>query len=341
MLQPSALVFGRSPAMRTLLEQAEHLAPQRYPLLILGERGTGKSVLARYIHARSGREGPLIEESVSGLQPQLELAELVGHARGAFTGAVTDQIGLIEAAHRGTFFLDEIGNASVAVQQILLRLLERQAVRRIREARDRPVDVRFLAATNADLSAAILRGDFRADLKDRFGPFVLSVPSLRERRDEVLPLAHYFVEREAAALGFSAPPALGSEVCDALLAARWPGNVRELEQVCQFAVCWAEPGGEIGLGHLPPTFVAPLGPVLQRRHDRSRAAEARRRLRQQKLADVRDALARTGGNKTRAARLLRISRQQVHRILAAAAAGALGLGDVLVDLVCNVSSCLG
>jgi two-component system response regulator HydG len=317
MTQQLRLVFGTSCAIQQVAADCVRYAGVRYPLLILGARGTGKSVVARHIHGLSGRTGDFIKESGAAIPEHLEVSHLTGHTRGAFTGADHDRVGLLESAHRGTFFLDELALASPRVQQILLHLLDDGLIRRVGDTRVRPVDVRFIAATNAELEDMVEAGLFRRDLRDRFGFLVLKLPSLVERRDEILPLADVFLQREAAELGLAARPVLSQQVRDCLLAAPWKGNVRELEAVCRYAVLHAAPGRPVEMDDLPPDFIATLGDVLRSRFDQS-AAER-----------VRAALARAGGNKTKAARLLGISRQHFYRLLA-------GVSALLLCELCNL-----
>jgi DNA-binding NtrC family response regulator len=315
MTQQLALVFGTSCAIRRVLAEASMFAASRYPVLILGEPGTGKTALARHLHELSCRPGPFVQESAAAIPEHIEISHLTGHAQGAFTGAVRHQPGLIESAHGGTFFLDELGAASSKVQEVLLHLLERGSLRRVGESRDRPVDVRFVAATNSDLAALAACGKFRRDLLDRFGYLTITMPKLADRRDEILPLADVFLQGESATQGQPERPLLSDEVRAALLAAPWVGNIRELRDVCHYAVLSARMAG---LGHpidicdLPPAFIATLGDLMQCRHDRSAAERAR------------EALTRAGGNKARAARLLGISRQQLYRLLRATSVIALG-----------------
>lgn len=302
-MQPlGPLGFGRSPVMRALLERVERLAVASNPLLILGERGTGKTMLAQRIHDLSGRSGRYKEESVAGLQPHLELAELVGHCAGAFTGARFNRKGLIEEAQGGTFFLDEIGDASVELQRILLRLLERQTIRRVGESRDVPVDVRFLAATNADPDELVRQGRFRADLLDRFGYFVVRVPRLAERREDIIPLALRFLGKMAEQRNWPAPT-LSPELEEALRAAPWPGNVRALLSACEIVMCFAQPGQTLTLRDFPPEAIA----VFQVEPGTPSDATLIERVRQE--------LSRAGGNKSRAARALGMSRPRLYRIL--------------------------
>jgi DNA-binding NtrC family response regulator len=317
MTQQLRLVFGTSCAIQEALADAVRYAAARRPVLILGAPGTGKTKLAQHIHTLSGRTGEFVKESSAAIPEHLEVSHLSGHARGAFTGADRDQAGLIERAHRGTFFLDELALASAKVQQLLLHLLDDGQVRRIGEARDRPVDVRFIAATNADLVALVDSGGFRRDLRDRFGHLVITLPSLAERQDEILSLAGRFLQREADLRKLETPPVLSDQVRACLLAAPWTGNIRELEAVCVYALLHAIPGRVIEMDHLPPDFVAPLGDVLRSRHDQSAAERAAHALRQ------------AGGNKAKAARLLGVTRQHFYRLLA-------GVSVLLLCDLCNL-----
>jgi DNA-binding NtrC family response regulator len=311
MPQQLRLLFGSSRAIQKVIADAGRYATTRYPMLLLGERGTGKSALARHIHGLSSRQGAFVRESAAAIPANLELSHLAGHVRGSFTSADRDRVGLLESAHGGTFFLDELGLASDRLQEILLHLLDDASLRRVGEVRNRPVDVRFIGATNTDLTAMAERGAFRRDLLDRFGYLCIHLPKLSERKDEILPLADAFLQGEAAELGRERP-VLSEAVRASFMAAPWNGNIRELEAVCRFAVLSAPSGTQIEMCDLPPEFVASLGEVLQSRHEQSAAERAR------------EALAKAGGNKAKAARLLGISRQQFYRLLAAAGGAALG-----------------
>lgn len=314
--QQLRLLFGVSATVAKVLDDSARYAKTGYPILILGERGTGKTALARHIHGLSGRSGSFIRESAAAIPEHLEVAHLGGHARGAYTGAHTDRMGLLEAAHRGTFFLDELGLASAKVQEILLQVLDGQ-VRRLGEVRDRQIDVRLIAATNVELDELIERGGFRRDLRERFGYLVIHMPRLADRRDEILPLATHFLRLEAEAQGCPESPSLSEEVRACFMAAPWTGNIRELEAVCRYAVLHLEPGGRIEMADLPPEFLASVGSVLQRRHLNSLAERARH------------ALEQTHGNKTAAARLIGISRRHIHRLLAGSSPmGLFGLCDI-------------
>lgn len=304
MSQQPRLLLGTSPAVRKVLDQCARFAPARDPVVLLGEPGTGKTVLAQRIHELSGRAGEFVKVAASHIPENLELAHLGGHSRGAYTSADRDQPGLLEAAHKGTFFLDELGNASLKVQEILLQVIEDGTIRRVRETRSRPLDVRFIFATNAELGDLVQRGRFRKDLFDRLGYCRIRIPSLAERRDEIPQLLQYFLDRESAAAGLARPPELSAELQACLQSAPWEGNIRELENVCRYLVKFADLGRPLELADLPYDFVAPLGDILRHRHDHSTLAYR-----------VREALARTGGNKAAAARLLGMSRTHLYRLL--------------------------
>jgi DNA-binding NtrC family response regulator len=304
MAQQLRLLFGASAPIAKVLHESARFAKSGHPLLLLGEPGTGKSVLAGYIHDLSGRGGSFIKESAAAIPEHLEVAHLGGHARGSFTGAHSDRMGLLEAAHRGTFFLDELGLASSKVQEILLQVMDGQ-LRRLGEVRDRQIDVRLIAATNVDIGEMVDRGGFRRDLRDRFGYLMIRMPALADRRDEILPLAEHFVRRELQVNGLGHTLLLSDQVRTCFMAAPWKGNIRELEAVCRYAVLHAWEDDLIGMHDLPPEFLATLGTIFQPTHRSSLALMAR------------EALEKSHGNKTAAARLMGISRRHIHRLLAA------------------------
>ncbi|HEU4647895.1 MAG TPA: sigma 54-interacting transcriptional regulator [Gemmatimonadales bacterium] len=305
LLQP---ILGNSKAMARVLDLATRFARSRHPILILGQPGTGKTHLARHIHVESRRTGEFVPESAANIPEHLEQSHLSGHVRGAFTGAHEDRMGLVESAHLGTFFLDELGVASHRVQELLLQLLDVGTIRRVGEVRRRPVSVRFIAATNADLEQMIAERRFRRDLRDRFGYLTLEIPPLAERRDEILPLTDHFLHQELALLGQDERPVLSEEVRDCLMAAPWSGNIRELESVCRYAITHREGGGPITSDNLPAVFLATLGEVVTTRV--SRRGPDR----------VQMAIAAANGNKSRAAKMLGMSRQQLYRVLETSAA---------------------
>jgi DNA-binding NtrC family response regulator len=300
-------IIGSSPALRQTLDQAARVAPLRdLTVLIGGETGTGKELLARAVHYGSPRAGdPFVEVNCAAIPSNLLESELFGHERGAFTGAVAAKPGLFEIAHGGTLFLDEIGTLPLELQPKLLRALETRSIRRVGGQQSRQVDVRVVAASHVDLGQAVRQGEFREDLYYRLNVVTLVLPPLRAREGDVELLARTFVERIATSYGLPVPE-LSQETRTALRAHRWPGNVRELRNVLERAVVLSPPGtlrlgpledargrGDSSAGVLP--FPAPLAEVVRS------AAQA--------MLDL------TGGNKSEAARRLGISRPRLQRLL--------------------------
>jgi DNA-binding NtrC family response regulator len=252
---------GESPAMRRLAEQARRVLASPSPILVLGETGSGKGLLANWLHANGGRgEEAFVDLNCAGLSREFLETELFGHEKGAFTGAVAAKAGLLEIAHRGTLFLDEIGDVDLHVQPKLLKVLEEHRFRRLGDVRDRRVDVRLIAATHHDLARAASESRFRRDLYYRISTLPLHVPPLRERGQDVVLLARLLLERIAAELGrgrVSLAP--GAE--RALVGYSWPGNVRELRNVLERATLH---GGDVitapdlleGVSSSPPAATA-------------------------------------------------------------------------------------
>jgi transcriptional regulator with GAF, ATPase, and Fis domain len=231
--------LGESPAVRRLATQARRVAASGLAVLVLGETGSGKGVLARWIHDHSPRtDQAFVDINCAGLSKELLESELFGHQKGAFTGAVAAKPGLLDMAHRGTLFLDEIGEMDLSVQAKLLKVLEDMRFRRLGEVQDRKVDVRVIAATHRDLGQLVSEGKFREDLYYRIKTVPLAVPPLRERGPDLLRLARRFVSQVGAELGRpGAHLSKGAE--EALGSYRWPGNVRELRNVLERAVLLA------------------------------------------------------------------------------------------------------
>jgi transcriptional regulator with PAS, ATPase and Fis domain len=235
---PSGLV-ARSDAMRTLLDLARRVAQVDSTILITGESGTGKERIARLVHDESTRStGPFIAVNCGAITETLLESELFGHARGSFTGAVTDRPGLFEAASGGTILLDEIGEVSPGMQVKLLRALQEREIRRVGENKTRPINCRVIAATNNDLQLEIAAGRFRMDLYYRLNVVGLHVPALRERRDDILPLARSLLVQAMVRLKRKVS-GLSPRAADQLLRYGWPGNVRELENAMERAVALA------------------------------------------------------------------------------------------------------
>jgi len=296
----------RSRAFQHVVNMASHVAPFNTSVLITGESGVGKEVLARHIHRRSNRStGPFVPVSCGALPETLLESELFGHKAGSFTGAVSDRVGLFEQASGGTLFLDEIGDVSAAVQMKLLRVLQEREVYRVGESTPRKVDVRIVSATNRNLAKAIDQGEFREDLYYRLGVIVIEVPPLRDRPEDILPLARYFVNRFAGQLDRPALR-LDTQCLDGLQAYDWPGNVRELENAIERAAVLT-PDETIRMECFPPSV-------------RTRAAARptggiRRSLKEVEHEHIQAVLKLTNGNRTRAAEILDISPSTLWRKL--------------------------
>jgi DNA-binding NtrC family response regulator len=290
-------LIGESPPMRALYRQVERLGPTSLNVLIQGETGTGKELVARALHRRSGRRGRLVAINCAALPESLIERELFGHVRGAFSGAGADRAGLVEAADAGTLFLDEIGDMPLTLQTRLLRVVQEREVTRLGEVHPRKVDVRVVSATHAPLKAAVERGAFRADLLFRLDEVRVDVPPLRERGDDVLLIAHQVLSQEGRrARGFT------QKATEALRGHPFPGNVRELVSRVRRAAVLAT--GEL----LGPEDLelggdgAPLTPL-----EEARDAFVQRY--------VREAIARCGGSKKEAAQALGIGLRSLFRYL--------------------------
>ncbi|MFL5495656.1 MAG: sigma-54-dependent transcriptional regulator [Gemmatimonadales bacterium] len=295
-------LIAASAAMRPVLQLMERVAPSDANVLITGEHGTGKEVVAQWIHAASGRAArPLVAVNLGGLSEHLFESEMFGHVKGAFTDARSDRIGRIELAEGGTLLLDEIGTLEMRQQAKLLRVIETGEVERVGASRSRRIDVRLVSATNADLHAEVSAGRFREDLLFRLNTIEIHLPPLRERREDIRVLAEHFLRRYAARYR---KPLAGFEP-EALLTLEthpWPGNVRELDHTLERAVLMAQ-GNSIrnadlglrGSGPAPRLEELPL-------------EEVERML-------IRKALERHGGNVSQAAKVLGLSRSALYRRL--------------------------
>ncbi len=292
----------RSQAMKEVLRQAEIFARSEAPVLILGESGVGKELLARHLHERSGRKGPFIAVNCAAIPENIFEAELFGYERGAFTGAEVAKPGLIEEAERGTLFLDEIGEMPLNLQGKLLRFLQEGEFRRLGSNQIRKSQARIVAATNEDLEKAVAEKRFREDLYFRLNVLTLKIPPLRERPEDILPLATYFLEKFNRKYGKKVT--LSAEAARRLVEYPFPGNVRELENLLHRAVlvCPKEIRPEdLGLEGKKQglTIGLPSGKTLP-----EMVAEVERLL-------IREALERTGYVQTRAAKLLGIDEKSL------------------------------
>jgi DNA-binding NtrC family response regulator len=295
-------LIATAAAMRPVLQLMDRVAPSDANVLIMGEHGTGKEVVAQWLHHASGRKGkPFVAVNLGGLSEGLFESEMFGHVKGAFTDARTDRIGRFELAEGGTLLLDEIGTLAPRQQAKLLRVLESGEVERVGASRSRKVDVRILSATNADLQAEVAAGRFREDLLFRLNTIELRLPPLRERPEDIAALAAHFLSRYAAR--YRKPVAgLEPEALTALLAHPWPGNVRELDHTLERAVLMAQ--GPL----LRPGDLGLRGGGGPARLDELTLEEVERVL-------IRKALERHEGNVSQAAKSLGLSRSALYRRL--------------------------
>jgi DNA-binding NtrC family response regulator len=299
-------LVGKSPAMLRVYQLVRDVAQVDTTVLIEGETGTGKELIARAIHSCSGRKNkPFIAANCAGLTDSILTSQLFGHKRGAFTGAVNDQEGLFEAAEGGTLFLDEIGDIPPNVQTALLRVLQAKEITRLGEAKPRKVDVRVVAATHHNLSEDVVRGSFRADLLYRIRIARIQLPALRERREDI-PLLAQAVLNQICTATRKTVDRLAPETLHRLMSYPWPGNVRELKSAIEFGVISCK-GTDLLPADLPPEIVTSQAPPtpsvafpLADRDEKSRLLAA--------LSDAK-------GNRTEAARRLGVSRATFYRRL--------------------------
>lgn len=303
---PLGLV-AKSPKMRTVVDLAQRVAKVDATVLIAGESGVGKERIARLVHDESTRAtGPFIAVNCGAINEALLESELFGHARGAFSGAVSDRPGLFEAANRGTLLLDEIGEVSPAMQVKLLRVLQEREVRRVGENKNRPINVRVIAATNKDLAREVTDNHFRQDLYYRLRVVELEVPPLRNRRDDILPLARVLLANAALRMARRIS-GLAPKTADQLLRYQWPGNVRELENTMERAVALAR-GKRVELEDLPEEIRQAFpNPVI--------IGEEVKPLKEIEKEYILGVLEKNGGNQTLTAKQLGIGSATLYRRL--------------------------
>lgn len=255
-IRAKALVF-HDPVSLDILNTTELIAPSEATVLIIGDTGTGKELIARHVHNQSGRSGPFVAINCGAFSENLIEAELFGHEAGAFTGAQGQRQGWFEAAQHGTLFLDEVGDLPLAMQVKLLRVLQERQVVRLGSRKPIDIDVRLVAATNVDLVSAVEAGHFRADLYYRLNIATIRLPPLNERPGDIIPLARHFVDRYRARLHLG-PIEFSSNARQALLAYGWPGNIRELENVIHYALIVCRDGvirsGDLRLNERVPNL---------------------------------------------------------------------------------------
>jgi DNA-binding NtrC family response regulator len=285
--------------------QARKVAPSDATVIILGESGTGKELVARAIHEWSGRAGgPLLAVNCAAIPGELMEADFFGSEKGSYTGSTARKLGKVELAQGGTLFLDEIAELPAELQAKLLRVLQERTFTRVGGTKEQQADIRVIAATNRDLEELVRRGRFREDLYYRLAVFPVTVPALRDRPEDVEPIAEALCRRVAARQGRPAP-GLTAEALEALRARPWPGNVRELQNAIERAVILAD-GGEVRAEHVadPSASAVPAPAAASGASLKDVARQAQRRAEEQA---IRAALERSGGNKSEAARALGVS----------------------------------
>jgi DNA-binding NtrC family response regulator len=317
-LRAKHIVFV-DPSSQALLELLDRVAPSDAAVQVQGETGTGKELVARYIHRKSGRSGPFLAVNCGAISEHLAESELFGHEAGAFTGAQSRREGWFEAAHGGTLFLDEIGDLPLALQGKMLRVLQEGEVTRIGSRRSAAVDVRIVSASNVDLAAAMRAGKFRRDLFYRLNIVPVRLAPLRDRPGDIAALATHFIAAYSQRLR-RPPPVLRPEALEMLRRYRWPGNIRELENVLHFSLLLAT-GDEIAIEHLrldaeaiaegPHAGLSRIGQALRECFD----APGSQLLRDIERRLIEDAYRHCDSNQVRTAELLGISRNVIRTLL--------------------------
>ena len=302
-------IIGQSESMQSVFSTLRLVSPMVSTVLIQGETGTGKELIARTIHANSPRrDQPFVAFNAAAIPEGLAEAELFGHVKGAFTGAVQNRVGRFELANRGTLFIDEVASMSLPLQAKLLRVLQERQVERVGDSRLMKFDIRLIAAANADLRKMVKEGSFREDLFYRLNVVPVTLPPLRDRCDDIPLLAQHFLAKSCQANGVASRP-LTQEALRALMRHSWPGNIREFENAIEFAVAMSGVGGTIteamlpdevrqgNASHIVPTVAIPDEGI----NFTSVVSQLEREL-------ILRCLEKTGGNKRQAARLLQLSR---------------------------------
>jgi DNA-binding NtrC family response regulator len=312
-------VVGQSPAMQQVFQMLELVAPMNSTVLIQGETGTGKELIARTIHHNSPRvDQRFVAFNAAAIPEALAEAELFGHAKGAFTGAISARVGRFELAHRGTLFIDEVGLMSQSLQAKLLRALQEREIERVGESRPIKFDARVIAATNAELKEQVKKGLFREDLYYRLNVIPIQLPSLRERREDIPLLSRHFLQKSCRNNNLPSRT-LSQDAVRALMNYSWPGNIRQLENAIEHAVAMTGQEREVPASALPDEILQPSTSLLvpsvaipdEGINFTSVVSQLEREL-------ILRCLEKTGGNKRQAARLLQLSRttliDKLHRL---------------------------
>ena len=303
--------IASSPLMMSVCETIQKVAPTAATVLINGESGTGKEVIAKTIHRNSTRAAkPWVAVNCAAIPENLLESEMFGHVKGSFTGAVSDKEGLFEAANGGTLFLDEISSMPLILQGKLLRVLQEKEIRRVGGTKSIPVDVRVIAASNANLEEAVVKGTFRSDLYYRFAVITIDIPPLRKRPEDIIPLARHFIKAERPLA--KVPPEISAEAAKTLEAYNWPGNVRELENAIKHALTFYQEG-EITKELLPQKIVE-YRPEAQVASGGANAS-LKSFLKQKEKEYIEQILSTTGGDKEKAAETLKVNLSTLYRKL--------------------------
>jgi two-component system response regulator AtoC len=302
-------IIGRHSTMRQLFGTLEQVAPTNSTVLLIGETGTGKELIARTIHHNSPRaDHKFVGFNAAAIPESLAEAELFGHAKGAFTGAVNARVGRFELADGGTLFIDEVASMSLPLQAKLLRALQEREVERLGESKSTKVDIRVIAATNSDLKQLVKDGSFREDLFYRLNVIPVRLPALRARREDIPLLAHYFVNKSCTENGIPSRP-ISQEALKLLMAYDWPGNIRQLENAIEHAVAMSMAASDIGPEALPEEVRSRASSALvQTVSIPDEGLDFSAIMTQLERELLVRSLEKTGGNKRQAARLLNLSR---------------------------------
>ena len=310
-------LIGSSPLMTQVCDMIQKVAPTAATVLINGESGTGKEVIAKTIHRNSPRANkPWVAVNCAALPENLLESEMFGHMKGSFTGAYSDKQGLFEVANGGTLFLDEISSMPLLLQGKLLRVLQEREIRRVGGTKDIPVDVRVIAASNTNLEQAVVKGTFRSDLYYRFAVITIDIPPLRERKDDIIPLARHFIRLETPE--GSPIPAIAPDTAESLMAYSWPGNVRELENAIKHALTFLSEG-DITPDLLPPKILqhARAATAAAAPADAATTGNASLKsfLKQKEKEYIEHILVAAGGDKAKAADALKVNLSTLYRKL--------------------------
>jgi two-component system, NtrC family, response regulator AtoC len=301
--------IGASKGAREVKKFVSMVSTSDVPVLVLGETGTGKELVSRAIHGQSRRfANPFVVINASCLQENILESELFGYKKGAFTGAQADKVGLLEIANKGTFFVDEVGDMGQAIQAKLLRVLETSVFRKLGDTKEIKVDVRFIFATNKSIEEEVETNRFRKDLFYRLNTFIITIPPLRERKDDIAVLAKYFMEKFVRGSG---KKVVSKMAMDLLIEYQWPGNVRELANVLERAILISGKRDEIVSDDFPRNIVSSLPSITD--HQKRKAGQNTLRLDTIEKEHIEKVLKFAEGNKSKAARLLGISRKKLYQ----------------------------